>query len=82
MNKDCVDDDAEEQEDESCNVDDDHDDVNDDHDDVDDDPLVACQQAHLANLSTYIKQPQHTLSIPILNWVHFYETAGIVGKSY
>ena len=54
LHNDGVDDDDNDQE-EDRDGDDDDDQEDDRDDDDDDDPSVACQQAHLANLSTYIK---------------------------
>ena len=51
---------------------DDRDDRDDDNDnDDDDDPSVACQQAHLANLSTYVKLAERGSNpLAILNSSH------------
>ena len=62
-----MDDDDDEQEDDR---DGDNNDDDDDEDD-DDDPSVACQQAHLANLSTYIKLAERGSNpLAILNSSH------------
>ena len=46
-------------------------DDDDDDDEDDDDPSVACQQAHLANLSTYIKLAEGASNpLAILNSSH------------